>query len=184
MKFYRMAIVALVFCAFFERSAAASSINFQFDVTFITGNLAGATSMGTGSYDSTGLTGVGVEDAPLTSFDFLFDGSSIDLPLVLARSCCTAPDVVLDNGVPSSLGVTFIGNDSYAFSFGTNGNLFYNLCVGHISSCGSAAATYAFVPETSVPEPSSARLLFSALFAALTLGILPRVLSRRRLRAL
>jgi hypothetical protein len=167
---WAFALLGLWLSAF---SAGAASIDFEFNASLQTGNLAGTNFTGTAAYSDQGSTGKGAEVLSLTSLNF----SLLGFPFTLA-DVGLGGQVMLENGVPSDFLAAFFPDSSAspvtALAFGFGGQGIINYSTGSEPNFGGGVYD---ITTTAVPEPSAVAFLgFSCLLSTLAF--------RRRIQAL
>jgi hypothetical protein len=150
--------------------AEATTVDFQFGASLQTGNLAGTTFVGIGSFDNQGSTGMGLEFLNLTSLDFILLGVTFTKADIDQGGQATLQDGVLTNFTaaffPPPPGNSPVSN--IAFGFGGPGLIGYS----NPGILGSGAYTVSLVPE-----PAALPLLVAGFF---TLTALRYTFLRRR----
>jgi hypothetical protein len=144
-------------------SAKATIVGFDFDASLQTGALAGTTFLGTGSYDTAGVTGVGEEFVALTSLQFSLLGVSFT-----ESDIRQGGQAILEDGLLSFFTAAFfppppVGSpvSDIAFGFGGPG------IIGYITPPADfGAGTYTLSPAN-IPEPAPAWTFGLALLASL-----------------
>jgi hypothetical protein len=140
--------------------AGASTVQFSFDAMLQTGPLVGTEFPGTGTYDTTGVTGIGQEFVSLASLDF-----TLGVPFTRS-DIRQGGQAILQNGVLSYFTAAFFppppsGSpvSDIAFGFGGPGIIGY---ITPPSNFGSGTYT---ITSLSVPEPGAALILAVALLS-------------------
>lgn len=150
--------------------AEASTVEFQFIASLETGNLAGTTFVGTGSFDSQGSTGMGLEFLTLTSLDFTLLGVTFTKADIDQGGQAKLQDGVLIDFTaaffPPPPGNSPVSN--IAFGFGGPGVIGYS----NPGIFGSGTYTLSAVPE---PAP-----LAQSVVGFITLTALGYTFVRRR----
>ncbi len=149
------AAIALVF-GMTSLPAPAATIGFSFNATLLTGAFTGTNFSGTGSYDTSGSTGMGQEFLTLTTLDFTLLG----VPFTRA-DIFQGGQAILQNGALTYFTAAFFPppppsapvNDM-AFGFGGPGIIGYSTPPG--SNFGSGIYTLSPSP---IPEPAALKLV-------------------------
>jgi hypothetical protein len=165
----RIAIVAVALFIGIGPAARATIVQFGFDSALQTGPLAGTQFPGTGSYDTSGVTGIGQEFVTLTSLNF-----TLGVPFTKS-DIFQGGQAILQDGVLSYFTAAFFPPppngapvDDIAFGFGGPGVIGYLVR----PTFGSGIYTLTNVIAT---EPLSAPIFAAALLVLIAVGRWPAI---------
>jgi hypothetical protein len=146
---------------------SASTLDFSFSADIQMGIGAGTGFSGTGSYDNSQATGVGVEYVPLTSFDLTAFSETITLANVFEDG-----DAILDNGVLTSFKLGASTSPYFEFLFDepsfylgpADAGVFYD-SLGFNGAVAPDLGSGTYQITSTVPEPAGVGLLGLACWA-------------------